>query len=147
MINSLLTVTLLVFSLSVVAEEPTPPPKPCTAPEHHEFDFWLGKWTAYSKDGQKQGTNHLHTIMDGCGIQENWVGASGAFKGTSYNFYMPRKGLWHQTWVDNSGGRLLMEGGFKDGSMQVLFEPHDVVWKKSADQDPYSFLPGWLHTR
>ena len=45
------------------------------------------------------------------------------------------------------GGATEFFDALKDGSMQVLFEQHDVVWKKSADQDPYSFLPGWLHTR
>ena len=45
------------------------------------------------------------------------------------------------------GGATEFFDALKDGSMQVLFEQHNVVWKKSADQDPYSFLPGWLHTR
>ncbi len=45
------------------------------------------------------------------------------------------------------GGATEFFDALKDGSMQELFEQHNVVWKKSADQDPYSFLPGWLHTR
>jgi cysteine synthase A len=45
------------------------------------------------------------------------------------------------------GGATEFFDALKDGSMQVLFEQNNVVWKKSADQDPYSFLPGWLHTR
>ena len=32
---------------------------------------------------------------------------------------MPRKKVWHQTWVDNGGGRLLLEGRFEDGAMRL----------------------------
>lgn len=123
-----LIVCLLMLVLSSVnspsmAESPEPPadqpPPPCSAPEHRQFDFWLGKWTAYSAEGQKQGTNHLHKIVGECAMQENWQSARGAFKGTSYNFYEPRRKVWHQTWVDNGGGTLLLEGGLIDGKMQL----------------------------
>ena len=35
----------------------------------------------------------------------------------------------------------------KDGSLQELLEENNVDWNRSVDADPYSFLPGWLHTR
>ena len=35
----------------------------------------------------------------------------------------------------------------KDGSIQELLEANGVSWDTSADQDPYSFLPKWLHKR
>jgi len=35
----------------------------------------------------------------------------------------------------------------KDGSLAKLLEENDVSWNRSVDTDPYSFLPGWLHTR
>ena len=118
--KKLLIALLVIFNSytisSSIAEET--PPKPCSGAGHQQFNFWLGKWTAYSLDGVKQGTNHLHKIVGGCGVQENWQGVGG-FKGTSYNFYMPRKEQWHQTWVDNSGGRLLLNGGFSEGRMQL----------------------------
>jgi hypothetical protein len=31
--------------------------------------------------------------------------------------------------------------------MKTRLEHDNVVWNKTADRDPYSFLPGWLHTR
>lgn len=52
-------------------------PAPCSGEEFGEFDFWLGKWTAYSSEGVKQGSNHLHKIMGNCGMQENWTSANG----------------------------------------------------------------------
>ncbi|MDH3612726.1 MAG: cysteine synthase A [Gammaproteobacteria bacterium] len=35
----------------------------------------------------------------------------------------------------------------KDGSLAKLLEENSVSWNKSVDTEPYSFLPGWLHTR
>lgn len=92
---------------------------PCAGEVRRQFDFWLGKWTAFSADGKKLGTNHLHPIMDGCGMQENWESATSAYKGTSYNFYIPQRDVWHQTWVDIGGGHLLLEGRFENGSMRL----------------------------
>ena len=48
---------------------------------------------------------------------------------------------------EHIGGATEFFDALKDGSVQVLLEQNNVAWKKSADQDPYSFLPGWLHTR
>jgi cysteine synthase len=35
----------------------------------------------------------------------------------------------------------------KDGSFQKMLEDNNVAWNKDVDTDPYSFLPGWLHSR
>ena len=48
---------------------------------------------------------------------------------------------------EHIGGATEFFDALKDGSMGALLEQNNVAWKKSADQDPYSFLPGWLHTR
>ena len=112
----LLTISALFTTTTVSAEDP---PKPCSTPEHQQFSFWLGKWTAYSRDGKKLGTNHLHKVMGNCAMQENWNSNGGKFTGTSYNFYDEASKQWHQTWIDNSGGHLLLNGNFVDGSMQL----------------------------
>ncbi len=31
--------------------------------------------------------------------------------------------------------------------MAELLEANNVAWNTSADKDPYSFLPKWLHAR
>ncbi len=105
---------LLTIAMTASAEDP---PTPCSSPEHQQFSFWLGKWTAYSREGKKLGTNHLHKVMGDCAMQENWVG--GKFRGTSYNFYDEASKQWHQTWIDNSGGHLLLQGALVNGSMQL----------------------------
>ncbi len=48
---------------------------------------------------------------------------------------------------EHIGGATEFFDALKDGSMRELLEQNNVAWKKSADQDPYSFLPGWLHSR
>jgi len=35
----------------------------------------------------------------------------------------------------------------KDGSLAKLLEENNVSWNRSVDTEPYSFLPGWLHSR
>jgi cysteine synthase A len=35
----------------------------------------------------------------------------------------------------------------KDGDFQKMLEENNVAWNKDIDTDPYSFLPGWLHSR
>lgn len=34
-----------------------------------------------------------------------------------------------------------------DGSLEELLRKNTVSWNESADRDPYSFLPQWLHAR
>ena len=110
-------ILLLLTTTAIFADET--PPVPCSADEHRQFDFWLGHWTSYSKEGKKQGTNHLTKLMGLCVIQENWQSGGGKFKGTSFNFYDPARKEWHQTWVDSGGGTLLLDGGLVGGSMQL----------------------------
>jgi cysteine synthase A len=45
------------------------------------------------------------------------------------------------------GGATDLFDGIKDGSVQKLLEANNVAWNTRADQDPYSFLPKWLHKR
>jgi len=45
------------------------------------------------------------------------------------------------------GGATEFFDALKDGSMRKMLEENNVEWNKSADQDPYSFLPTWLHKR
>lgn len=92
---------------------------PCVDPEHHQFDFWLGDWSVYGKDGRLLGSNKVHQIAGGCGIQENWSSAATKNRGTSMNYYDNTTGKWYQTWVDNSGSSLRLEGRF-DGNRMIL---------------------------
>ena len=45
------------------------------------------------------------------------------------------------------GGATELFDACRDGTMQRLLEENAVAWNKDVKQDPYTFLPGWLHTR
>jgi hypothetical protein len=58
--------------------------------------------------------------MDGCVIQEHWVAVGPpAQRGSSFNTFSMAARRWHQTWVDSTGGLLLLDGEFKDGVMTL----------------------------
>ena len=45
------------------------------------------------------------------------------------------------------GGCTEVFDAFKEGRLQTLLDSNDVAYDKSAQDDPYSFLPDWLHPR
>ncbi len=45
------------------------------------------------------------------------------------------------------GGATELFDAARDGSMQKLLEENSVHYNKNVKDDPYSFLPGWLHKR
>ncbi|HET9251794.1 MAG TPA: hypothetical protein VFP58_06720 [Candidatus Eisenbacteria bacterium] len=101
----------------------TPPAakRSCAAPEFHQFDFWIGTWEVRTPDGKIAGTNRIEPILDGCVLQETWRGAKG-LQGSSLNMYVPATKQWHQTWMDQQGTLLLLDGSFRDGAMVMTGE-------------------------
>lgn len=93
------------------------PLKPCQAAEYRQFDFWLGDWDVQSP-ASPGGTsrNQIFRINDGCAVREEYTTPIG-YAGTSLNFYDGVKKVWHQTWIDNQGGALYLEGGLVGKSM------------------------------
>jgi len=92
-------------------------PRPtCTAAEHHQFDFWLGRWEVRAADGRLLGTSWIEGVLDGCALVEHWTGA-GPGRGTSLNFYDRASAQWSQTWIDNAGQPLRLSGGLRGGAM------------------------------
>ena len=142
-----LAVLLLVAGTAASAQPPAP--NRCAAPEHRQFDFWVGDWRVTTPDGKHAGDNTIEKILDGCVLHENWRGASGG-RGYSYNAYDAVRKVWHQTWVDRNGGVLLLDGAFKDGSMvlegaqgttlnRITWTPNKdgtvrQLWEASTDQ-------------
>jgi hypothetical protein len=90
----------------------------CSRPEHRQFDFWIGEWDVTLPDGRPAGVNRIRSIHGGCALREEWTGASGS-SGTSLNAYDPVAGRWHQTWVDNDGLLLRLDGGMNGGTMEL----------------------------
>lgn len=100
--------TVFMTASAVIAQD-------CSTDKAHQFDFWIGEWNV-TAGGQQAGTSLIEPILDGCVIQENWVGASGA-AGSSLNFYNPRIEKWEQMWVWRNGTTILTSGEFSDGKM------------------------------
>jgi len=103
------------ISLSAAAQNAQ---KPCTAPEASEFDFWVGNWDLYSAD-TLTGTNTIYKIMDGCTVQENFESKKASYSGKSWSMYSPQLKQWQQTWVDNQGGYIVLNGKFENGAMTL----------------------------
>lgn len=113
----------------------------CEAPEHRQFDFWVGEWNVHRPDGQLVGTNSIQREYGGCVLHERYATARG-YSGESLNAYDPGRRQWHQTWVDNAGTLLRLNGGFADGGMRMEGETleaggklvkHRISWTPNAD--------------
>lgn len=91
--SSIVAIGALVAVAFGQAERQAPP---CSAPEYHQFDFWIGNWDVTTPDGKPVGTNLVRQILDGCVIEENWSGTTGG-DGKSFNIYFARDRRWHQT--------------------------------------------------
>jgi hypothetical protein len=109
---------------------------PCAAPERHQFDFWIGDWTVTKPDGTHAGDNRIEAVLGGCALHESWRGAKGG-TGFSYNAWSDTGKAWHQTWVDSTGGLLLLEGGLRDGNMVLADEQgkvfNRITWTPKPD--------------
>src|SRR5689334_9355916 len=81
----------------------------CNGVEYHQFDFWVGTWQTHLPNGKIVGINQIQSEYDGCVIHERFAGARN-YTGESLNTYDATRKLWHQTWVDNTGTLLVLEG-------------------------------------
>jgi hypothetical protein len=93
----------------------------CASASHHQFDFWLGDWDVATPQGAPAGTNRVERLLEGCALQEKWEATDGS-KGTSLSSYDTLARKWRQTFVDDTGQVLVLEGEFKDGKMVLSGE-------------------------
>jgi hypothetical protein len=123
------------------AAAPAAQPRPdCSAPEHRQFDFWIGVWDV-TAGGKPAGINRIESIMKGCAIAEHWTSARGGH-GTSLNFYDRATKTWSQAWIDEGGNALHLTGTFAAGRMILSSQPRRtdtgidvqrITWTKNAD--------------
>jgi len=116
--SSIIAISLLTFAgLAAAASPPVPPPS-CASAEYHQFDFWIGDWAVAKPNGTFAGTNRVTQEYGGCVIHEHYVTGKG-YSGESLNMYDAARKVWHQTWVDDNGLVLLLDGRW-DGKSMVL---------------------------
>jgi len=125
----LITAMLTFAGLTTAAP---PPPAGCGGAEHRQFDFWLGDWRVVKPDGTFAGTNHITLEYGGCVIHEHYVTGKG-YSGESLNIYDATRKVWHQTWVDDSGLLLTLEGRWDGHAMVLEGGGQRIAWTPNAD--------------
>jgi hypothetical protein len=114
---------------------------PCDSEAHQAFDFWLGNWQVYKADGSLAGQNLISKDYRNCVLRERYS-TPGGFTGESLNIYDQSRGVWHQSWVDNSGTLLLLEGNIVAGVMVLSGngvteagkpQQHKISWTPNPD--------------
>ena len=112
------------------------PPATCATPEFRQFDFFAGDWDTYDVTDPSKvvARNRVTVVLDGCAVREVYEQDDGLV-GESLSIYDASLRRWHQSWVTNRGGLLLLNGGL-EGKRMVLTGPD-----RAADGTP-SLLRG-----
>lgn len=116
----------------------TPRARPCSGTAYRQFDFWVGEWVVQTPKGTPAGENKVEKILDGCALRESWTAADGS-QGSSLTSYDGPAARWMQTFVDDLGMVLVLDGEFRDGKMVLTGRRsgprgssilNRVVWQK-----------------
>lgn len=104
---------------------------PCSSKEYRQFDFWIGEWDVFAKNGKKAGDSRITLILDSCVILEEWVSSNLVqglrYAGKSFNTFNAATKNWQQTWVDNVGGSTeYLEGKFERNQMVFQSRPFAI---------------------
>jgi len=142
---SLAAAGALFWNLAATAEDAKATPSvaapTCNSEEYRQFDFWIGTWSV-TEGGQAAGQNTIETDLKRCALFESWSSVDGS-RGRSINFYDRERRRWHQTWIDDRGGALELDGGLVSGSMVLEGERldakartpvrHRITWTPQRD--------------
>ena len=124
---ALLAIGSAALAARLVTAQPASPPS-CASPEHHQFDFWIGRWDVFdTRTHERAGASIIESVYGGCTLRENW--SEPGFTGGSLNTYDATGRRWHQTWTDSSGAWREFVGGI-DGGAMVL------VWRHPSARNP-----------
>jgi|KBSSwiStaDraftv2_1062776.scaffolds.fasta_scaffold196570_2 hypothetical protein len=107
---------LVIAMVSSNTHAAPPAPPACAGADFRAFDFWLGDWLVHKPDGKLAGHNKITREYGGCVLHEHYTTEHG-YSGESLNIYDASRKVWHQSWVDNTGLLLMLEGGIRDGAM------------------------------
>jgi hypothetical protein len=102
------------------------------------FDFWQGAWRVTDpQSGKPLGVSRVDSILGGRVLHEQWNGADG-YCGESFNIFDKDRQCWHQSWVSDNGTLLLLDGGIRQGAMDLQGNSPDgerqrIRWTPHAD--------------
>lgn len=122
-----------------------PPPKTaaCSAPEYHQFDFWIGDWDGFNLDKPTVlvAHNRVTRILGGCVVLEDYRATDG-MEGESFSIYDASRQVWHQTWVTTGGKLLVIEGEFRSGEMVMSGSERTAKGKQQKVRGVWKSVPG-----
>jgi len=130
--KSLVLIIILLISNSVNAN--------CLSNEYLAFDFWLGNWQVSSANDDVVRYNKITKINDGCTLLEEYSSPSG-YLGKSLNIYNKLTKKWHQTWTDNGGLLLQLNGNLVGNSMVMTGLSIDKNNKSVVNKITWSPMP------
>ena len=114
----------------------------CTAPEYHQFDFWVGDWDAFEAGSSaRMARTKVDRILDGCVLREDYQDTNG-HKGQSFTMYDATRKVWHQTWVTNRGELLMIEGRLEGNDMVLRGSDRMADGKERLVRGTWRPMPG-----
>ena len=104
---------------------------PSPACPNRDFDFWIGAWdvrvraraTPDGPWGEASAKNQVDATYGGCVIEERFRSEGPGRPWAGHSVSVFSGGKWRQTWVDDTGGFIVLEGGMEDGRMVLRTEP------------------------
>jgi len=104
-------------------------------PSPRDFDFWLGTWNVWWGPGDDdRGRNVITQTFGGYVVEERFDGRPGTeLQGLSVTVYDEHRGLWRQTWVDDTANYFALEGGPVDGGeLHLLCRTHNAAGREAV---------------
>lgn len=97
-------------------------------PSASDFDFWLGTWDVrWGPNELDRGRNVVTRTFGGHVLEERFDGRPGIeLQGTSVSVFDEHRGLWRQTWVDDTGNYFALEGGPVGAEFHLLCRSHNA---------------------
>ena len=95
-------------------------PVDCSAAEHRQLDFWLGRWTVTeTTTGAVAGQSVIEPIYKGCALRETFESPEG-FVGGSTSLWDRTTAEWVQFGAGSTGARMLFTGRWDGERMALL---------------------------
>lgn len=125
---------LLLGSFAYGQQHGSSAPKPCGEGQRRQFDFWLGSWEvswpASPHGAAGFGRENVQRILNNCVVQENFTEETASpARAMSVSAYIPERGQWRQTRMDNQGHYAEFSGESKNDEV-VLSRDAEVDGKK-----------------
>ena len=96
-------------------------------PSAQDLDFWLGTWDVRWGANGERGRNVVTRTFGGYVVEERFDGRPGVdMTGMSVSVFDEHRGLWRQTWVDDSGTYFALEGGMAGDELRLLCRDHNA---------------------